>query len=418
MQRIFACVHIRAALRGSLIVLVVVLLGVDSLLAYPAKGTPAPPLDSMKLLQAPVGARADWASLRSKVLVLEFWATWCGPCVVSIPHWNDLAARLDPAKFQFITVDQSDDAEKISVFIQRKPMAGWAGVDRGGLVSKRYGVEAVPATMIIDRKGRFVAATTPDELNAEDLNGVYEVKSIRFAPAPETKSADQRKADTRSAVDVITVGDQRPVFELSLTPAKQGTRPFTGIANGTFEKRSVSAMDLIADAYQADNARIDWRGRDGQSLYNFRVTMEGLERLWSFAIYQQDVSLAFRVKVHKEQETRKVLVLRTNEDAHELLNETGLDENTGKLCGYDGARFVIQNVGMDDVVLKLEKLFGVPVLNETGRRGRFEASVAAREGDLAGLKESLVKEAGLVLTEEEKKVEMLVVENEDAGTGK
>jgi len=418
MLRIFERVHIRTALRGSLIALVAVFLEAASLSAHPEKGTPAPPLDSMKLLQAPVGARADWASLRGKIVVLEFWATWCGPCVVSIPHWNDLAARLDPTKFQFITVDQSDDAEKISAFIQRKPMAGWAGVDRGGMVSKLYGVGAIPATMIIDRKGRFVAATTPDELNAEDLNGVYEGRNIRFASGPETKSADLRMADTRSAVEVKTLGDRRPVFELSLTPAKQGTRPFTGIANDTFEKRAVSAMDLIADAYQVDNARIDWRGRDDQSLYNFRVTMEGLERLWSFAIYQQNVTLALRLKVHKEHETRKVLIMRTNENARELLKETVLDENTGKLCGYDGDRFVIQNTGMGDVALKLEKLFGVPVLNETGRSERFEASVAAREGDLAGLKESLVKEAGLMLTEEEKKVEMLVVENEDSGTGK
>jgi uncharacterized protein (TIGR03435 family) len=146
--------------------------------------------------------------------------------------------------------------------------------------------------------------------------------------------------------------------------------------------------------------------------------MEGLERLWSFAIYQQDVALALRLKVHKEQETRKLLVLRTNENARELLKETELDGNTGKLCGYYRDRFVIQNLGMEDAALELEKLFGVPVLNESGRSEKFDVSVAAREGDLAGLKESLEKEAGLVLTEEEKPVEMLVVEDEESGTGK
>jgi hypothetical protein len=339
--------------------------------------------------------------------------------VASIQHWNELAARLDPAKFQFITVDQSDSAEKISEFIQRKPTAGWAGVDGHGVVSKRYGVEQIPVTMIIDQKARFVAATTPEVLNAEDLNGLYEGKKIQFAAGPETKSGAQGKAEARSAGELKTRGDQKPVFELTLTPAKPGTSPFTGLANDTFERRAVSARDLIADAYQVDKSRIDWRGRDDAGLYNLRVTMEGLERLWSFAIYQQDVVSALRLNVHKEQETRKVLVLRTSETARELLKKTELDGETGKLCGYYGGRFVIQNLGMDDAALKLEKLFGVPVLNETGRSERFDVSVAAREGDLAGLKESLEKGAGLVLAEEERPIEMLVVVVEDgSGLGK
>ncbi len=67
------------ALRGSLVTLVAVLLGTASLWAHPEKGTLAPPLDSLELLQAPLGARADWASLKGKVVVLEFWATWCSP---------------------------------------------------------------------------------------------------------------------------------------------------------------------------------------------------------------------------------------------------------------------------------------------------------------------------------------------------
>jgi uncharacterized protein (TIGR03435 family) len=123
------------------------------------------------------------------------------------------------------------------------------------------------------------------------------------------------------------------------------------------------------------------------------------------------------LKVHKEQETRKVLVLRTSERAGELLKKTEMDEGAGKLCGYFGDRFVIENLGMEDAALGLEKLFGVPVVNETGRSEKFDLSVAARKGDLEGLKNGLGKEAGLVLVEEERPVEMLVVESQESGTG-
>ena len=120
--------HVRVALRDGLITLVAVLFGTASLWAYPKKGTPAPSIDPLKLLQAPVGARADWASLKGKVVVLEFWATWCSPCVASLPHLNQLVASLDPAKFQFISIDD-EDPNAVQRFLTRKKMSGWVGLD-------------------------------------------------------------------------------------------------------------------------------------------------------------------------------------------------------------------------------------------------------------------------------------------------
>ena len=71
----------------------------------PKPGSAAPSLNFTRLLQAPTGAKVDWPALRGKVVVLEFWATWCAPCVAEIPILNSLQASVDSNKVVFLSVD-------------------------------------------------------------------------------------------------------------------------------------------------------------------------------------------------------------------------------------------------------------------------------------------------------------------------
>ena len=73
--------------------------------ATPAVGQPAPLLTFTQLYGAPEGTKTDWPSLKGKVVVLEFWATWCAPCIAEIPHLNEFATSLAASNVQFISVD-------------------------------------------------------------------------------------------------------------------------------------------------------------------------------------------------------------------------------------------------------------------------------------------------------------------------
>src|SRR5713101_5460785 len=70
----------------------------------PVIGNAAPAIKLEKLLQAPPNASTDWEKLKGKVVVLDFWATWCTPCVAGIPHLNQLAAEFSGQPVVFIGI--------------------------------------------------------------------------------------------------------------------------------------------------------------------------------------------------------------------------------------------------------------------------------------------------------------------------
>jgi thiol-disulfide isomerase/thioredoxin len=165
-------------------------------------------LDSLQLLQAPSGARADWASLKGKVVVLEFWATWCSPCVASLPHLNQLVESLDPAKFQFISIDD-EDMKAVQAFVAKKRMAGWVGVDTSGGVLAWYGIKSRPTTIIIDGNGKIVAATEIDSVSAADLQAVAEGKSVAFKPTEEIVTSSGASATEAATQALFAVSVQQ-----------------------------------------------------------------------------------------------------------------------------------------------------------------------------------------------------------------
>ncbi len=128
-------------------------------------GTPAPEPGIEGLRNAPAGAVATLEALRGRVVVLEFWATWCGPCVAAIPHLNELVAELSGESVVFLSItDESPDV--VEGFLAGHPIDGWVGLDGDGSSFDAYGIHGVPVTVVIDGDGVVVAVTHPASLTA------------------------------------------------------------------------------------------------------------------------------------------------------------------------------------------------------------------------------------------------------------
>jgi peroxiredoxin len=104
------------------------------------------------------GRSVQLASLKGKVVLLDFWATWCHGCKVEMPWFMDFEKQYKDRGFEVIGISTDDDGWKsITPYVEQKKV-NYTVVMANDEVKKAYGLDAIPLTFLIDRDGR-VAAT-------------------------------------------------------------------------------------------------------------------------------------------------------------------------------------------------------------------------------------------------------------------
>ncbi len=134
----------------------VVLLGVVILITTPSQTTlPRPAPDF--LLPDMRGQAVRLSQLKGKVILLNVWATWCGPCRQEMPTMEALAHKLSGEDFVLLAVSQDvDGAVTVKPYLQEGGYTFPVLLDLQGEVGRKYGVTGYPETFVIDRQGQVV----------------------------------------------------------------------------------------------------------------------------------------------------------------------------------------------------------------------------------------------------------------------
>jgi peroxiredoxin len=109
-------------------------------------------------LRAKDGGEVSLADLRGQVVMVNFWATWCGPCRQEMPHLEALYQRYSDLGFTLLGVNVEADSSGADRFLSETPVSFPILFDPKSEVSKMYDVIAMPSTVIVDRGGnmRFI----------------------------------------------------------------------------------------------------------------------------------------------------------------------------------------------------------------------------------------------------------------------
>jgi len=128
--------------------------GADTSAAMTLRGQPAPDF-AIELLD---GGKLELAAHKDKdVVILDFWATWCGPCTQALPIISGVAAEYKDKGVVFYAVNQQEDDADVKKFLETEKLTFPVAMDRESKVAALYKVEGIPQTVIIGKDGKIVS---------------------------------------------------------------------------------------------------------------------------------------------------------------------------------------------------------------------------------------------------------------------
>jgi thiol-disulfide isomerase/thioredoxin len=386
--------------------------------AGPKIGDIPPPLAVGASLQGLPSPDISWARLQSNVVVLEFWATWCGPCVKAIPHWNTLAEQFQSRPVTFLSVT-SENPQVVRKFLQQHAIKGSIAIDDYQALSKAFHVRGIPHTVIVGLDGRIAAITHPSQLEARHLEEVLSgTKSSLPAPEIYTQSDAPRSE--------VVSSDRPPLFEISVRernfsgnmrgPACTWTRDPDGCGLSGKLATVESGLWFVFDRTPS---RMKIEGKLPEGFYDFRIRVPADEGTKPDEQFIAALRATFGLEVKRTMRDMDAYELTQIHKDRPGLHPTDKRGGGGQMRGG----FRLSGSEMKTIVYYLELALEKPVFDETNLEGLFDADmqweVSDRESEFhptaAAVIEAAKSRLGLQLMPVRRQVEILEIRTVSAG---
>jgi peroxiredoxin len=132
--------------------------------------------DSLEVkLQNTAGRYVRLDDFRGKIVLLNFWTTWCPSCITEMPSMETLHRKLLGKNFAMVTVNIKESAAQVKAFFDRNKLSFAALLDTTGEVSIEFGIRAIPTSFIIDKSGKIIGQISgPREWDSRKSVALFE----------------------------------------------------------------------------------------------------------------------------------------------------------------------------------------------------------------------------------------------------
>lgn len=389
------------------------LLLINCAFAQVKNGEAVSDIDFATVLNAPV-RNIRLSQLKGKVVLVEFWATWCGSCLEAMPHLKQLQERY-PERLQVIAVTEETE-KRTGQYLLSRPSNLWFAVDTAGVIGALFPHQLIPHTVLISPDGRLIANTDPAGVIAEVIDSVLANKEVHLTEKKDNLlTYEELIKDNFFASDTVK-------YRFMIQPEIKGAPSLstTYIRDEVFDGRRITAINLpILALYRVayggwpygrmvDKTHVSDKasGHNKEPGYCLDIIVENKRVL--LPALKKELLSRFEVQARIEKQRKEVYVL-TIADA-ERFKKIPVDTSGVRTYYARHGEIDQQSMTMADLAEYLES-YGtgrLPVVDETYCDKRFDIKFTFQPEDPASLTRILA-DMGLRLEKGQREIDMLVL---------
>ena len=357
-------------------------------------------------------SEASLIDFKDKVVILDFWAIWCGPCIKSFPHLEELQSKF-PNDLQIVTITD-DPEERIKRFLDNRKMNLPIVIDEKNELAQIFPHGVIPHTVVIDKSGIIRAITTPSEITEELIKRILLDQELNIEEKKDVINFDP---------SLPLSGNENFTYQITITPYKDGYPTFSNPNGGEapYTGRRILATNLSARAlFEIANqfpsvirtivevsalSKFEW---SKQNAICFELIVPEALGGQRFDIMKQQLSIYFDYQSFVEERVRPVNVIQRIKGTEILIPKS--KEGTKSYSNDTRNGISMKGSPIEKLAEFLESKLHKPVVNETNLGGLYDLEIPWYNESPEKIHEEL-KKIGLEIIDTERVIKVLVIKD-------
>lgn len=382
-----------------------------------APGEPVPDFTFSQIINyKDVSARVT--DFRGKLLILDFYAMFCTPCLRKVPEMENLQKKFSDEIF-ILPVNCYDSMQPVEKFFDYRKSKNADGktlpcVVNDSVARSFFPFRTVPHYVWIDKEGTFLGTSGLDKMDEATIREVLQGKQVLDTQYLSTMDYSVGRPLFKNGNGGDPPLEYRTLFTSFVRHLPAQTSISTDAEAG-FSKLTLTNLPLKSFIMAAYILPLDRKNRiifdldvalDESKLYCYEVLIAGVEKNMLYDYMKEDLQRYFKIAVSEETREVKCLVIKRDKKSHKHTDTTMISRTEI----YDGNTMVMSKEDYSWLIAYLNMSLETPVLDETGYMGKI--SVLLHKDNLnAGALKQILSNHGMEVVEEKRKMKMIVVRN-------
>ena len=348
-------------------------------------------------------------NIENKYIILEFWATWCAPCLGSVPHLNELQNKFKNRKDLYFLSLTYEKPEKTKRTLEKIEFKTIVVSDQTKKTEANFNVEGIPHTVLIDSKGIIKWIGTPNELNSsiieKFLNGnnilidTIELKTEK----KEEIEAEKKESENNTDVALGFLKDKNTQYIFSLINANKNDygMAIEAFAKGKYIDLNNNLKSILAKIIKKPESQIILKDELQEKKYNLLYKNSNKVDT-DIHIKILKTNLLNALDLTESIETKKVEVYNLKVKNVNKLSISIKEDDDANHNSENDTHFVFSNSKIETLIKEIGDYHKIIIFNQTGLNDNLDFII--RKGDLKELSNDL-EEYGLTLEKVSKEIE-------------